>query len=74
VPSYRDIVIGKHGIVLTKNGRSAVYLPQVAPSQNWGLDETLSHLSQKAGLQEEAWKQGAQFKVFEAIVFGEGHS
>jgi len=71
VPSYKDIVIGKHGVVLSKNGRSAVYLPQVAPEQGWDLPETLQHLSQKAGLSAEAWKQGARFMVFEAIVFSE---
>jgi AMMECR1 domain-containing protein len=36
VPSYRDIVIGKHGMVLRKGVRSAVFLPQVAPEQGWG--------------------------------------
>ena len=71
VPSYRDIVIGKHGIVLRKAGRSAVYLPQVAPEQGWDLETTLNHLSRKAGLPSDAWKEGASFLVFEAVVFGE---
>jgi len=71
VDSYNDIVIGKQGMVLEKDGRSALYLPQVAPEQGWDLDETLTHLSQKAGLAPDAWKEGAQFSVFEAIVFDE---
>lgn len=71
VDSYRDIVIGKHGVVLRKGGASAVFLPQVAPEQGWGLEETLAHLSMKAGLPADAWKEGAKFEVFEAIVFGE---
>ncbi len=71
VPSYRDIIIGKHGIVLRKAGRSAVYLPQVAPEQGWDLETTLSHLARKAGLPADSWKEGASFLVFEAIVFGE---
>lgn len=72
VSSYKDIILGRDGVVLRKNGHSAVFLPQVAPEQGWGLDETLSHLSRKAGLLPDAWKEGTSFTVFEAIVFGEG--
>ena len=71
VNSWRDIVIGTHGMTLEKDGHSAVFLPQVAPEQGWGLEETLSHLSQKAGLPADAWKEGAKFTVFEAVVFNE---
>ncbi len=71
VNSYQDIVIGKHGMVIQKNGRSAVFLPQVAPEQHWALEETLTHLSLKAGLPQDAWKEGASWTVFEAIVFSD---
>lgn len=71
VNSWKDIVIGKHGMVLSKNGHSAVFLPQVAPEQGWDLPTTLTHLSQKAGLPPDAWKEGATYLVFEAIVFHE---
>ena len=71
VASWKDIVIGKHGMTLSKSGHSAVFLPQVAPEQGWGLEETLTHLSMKAGLPPDAWRVGCQFQVFEAIVFRE---
>lgn len=71
VNSWQDIIIGKHGMVLNKNGRSAVFLPQVAPEQGWDLPTTLTHLSMKAGLPPDAWKEGASYVVFEAIVFHE---
>ena len=71
VGGWRDIVIGRHGMTLTKNGHSAVFLPQVAPEQGWGIEETLTHLSMKAGLPPDAWREGASFTVFEAIVFHE---
>jgi hypothetical protein len=71
VNSWHDIVIGKHGMVLSKQGSSAVFLPQVAPEQGWDLATTLTHLSQKAGLPPDAWKEGASYLVFEAIVFHE---
>jgi len=71
VNSYQDIVIGKHGMVIQKNGYSAVFLPQVAPEQHWTLEETLTHLSLKAGLPADGWKEGASWTVFEAIVFSD---
>ena len=74
VASYAEIEIGRHGVVLRKGFRSAVFLPQVAPEQGWGLEETLSHLSMKAGLAPDAWKSDCEFHVFEAIVFSEKES
>lgn len=71
ISNYKDIVLGKHGVVLQKWGRSAVFLPQVATETGWSLDEFLSHLSLKAGLPSDAYKEGATFEVFEAIVFDE---
>lgn len=71
VSSWRDIVIGRHGMLLEKAGRSAVFLPQVAPEQGWTLEETLTHLSMKAGLAPDEWRDGAVFSVFEAVVFSE---
>jgi AmmeMemoRadiSam system protein A/AmmeMemoRadiSam system protein B len=74
VNSHEDIEIGRHGVVLYKGSRSAVFLPQVAPEQGWGLEETLTHLAGKAGLGPNDWKDGCEFHVFEAIVFGEQQS
>lgn len=71
VAGPRDIEIGRHGIVIQKWGRRAVYLPQVAPEQGWDVPETLTHLSRKAGLPSDAWQEGATFEVFEAQVFEE---
>ena len=66
-----DIVVGRDGVLLQKVGKSAVFLPQVAPEQGWGRDEMLDHLSWKAGLPTGAWREGASFLTFQAIVFGE---
>lgn len=71
VATWKEIVLGKHGIVLHKDERSAVFLPQVAPEQGWDVATTLSHLAMKAGLDADAWRKGARFEVFEAVVFGE---
>ena len=71
VASYKDIVLGKHGIVLRKSGRTALFLPQVPGEQGWDIEQTLTHLSMKAGLPPDAWKEGASFSVFEGIIFSE---
>jgi MEMO1 family protein len=71
VSSYEDIVIGRDGMIISKHGYSSVFLPQVAPEQGWDLAQTLTHLSQKAGLPPNAWKDGASFTTFQAIVFKE---
>ena len=63
------IVIGRDGMILRKRGRSAVFLPQVAPEQGWNVPTMLMHLSLKAGLGPDDWKSGADFETFRAQVF-----
>lgn len=71
IASWRDFKIGPHGIILAKGGRRAVYLPEVAVEQGWTVEETLSSLSEKAGLPPDAWREGARFQVFESVVLAE---
>lgn len=72
VKSYKDIIVGKQGIILTKDDafgytHSALFLPQVATQFGWSKEATLSELSLKAGLDRNAWKSGCQFQVFESF-------
>ncbi len=69
VPGPEAIEVGRHGILLARDGRSAVFLPQVATEQGWDLETTLDHLAYKAGLPPGSWRQGASFHIFEAEVF-----
>jgi AmmeMemoRadiSam system protein B/AmmeMemoRadiSam system protein A len=69
VASYMDIVPGRDGVILFKDGCSAVFLPQVATEQGWGRDELLDNLALKAGLPANSWRNGAKFKTFQANVF-----
>ena len=71
VASWREIVLGRDGMTLEKNGHFAVFLPQVAPEQGWDLPTTLSYLAQKAGLSPDGWRDGAAFETFRAEVFHE---
>ena len=66
-----DFVPGRDGIVLKKDGRSAVYLPQVAPEQGWNRQQTLDQLCRKVGLPKGSWKKDAQLFTFQANVFSE---
>jgi AmmeMemoRadiSam system protein A len=68
-----DIVVGRDGVVIAADGRSAVFLPQVAPEQGWNRDQMLDNLCVKAGLPAKRWQQGGtRFETFQAEVFGEG--
>lgn len=71
IPSLDEFEIGRHGIILSKRGRRAVFLPQVAPEQGWDVETTMTHLSLKAGLGADDWKRDATYEVFEAVVFHE---
>jgi MEMO1 family protein len=71
VGSADEIVVGRDGVLMSKAGASAVFLPQVAPENNWGRAEMLDNLCMKAGLQTGCWKRDAQFQVFQADVFNE---
>jgi len=71
IDSYDEIVIGRDGVVLYKNGNQAVFLPHVAEQFGWNLEQTLTQLSLKAGLGDAAWKQGAKFDIFQTESFEE---
>lgn len=71
VDHWRDIEIPRHGVVLACGPRRSVFLPQVAAEEGWDRDTMLSHLAMKAGLEPDAWREGASFQVFEAEVFAE---
>lgn len=72
IAAPEDFIIGKHGIILECRGRTGVFLPQVAPEQNWDREDTLTHLCYKAGLPFRAWQsEDVKLSVFTALVFSE---
>jgi AmmeMemoRadiSam system protein A len=66
-----DIVIGRDGVILSKNGRSAVFLPEVAVEQGWSRDEMLDNLCLKAGLPRGGWRTGARLATFQSMLIRE---
>lgn len=71
ITSSDEIVLGKHGIYMTKGGFSGTFLPQVATETGWTKEEFLGHCAQdKAGIGWDGWKK-ADLYIYTAIVFGE---
>ncbi len=66
------IVVGRDGVLLQKDRRSAVFLPQVATEERWTRDEMLDNLCLKGGLTPGCWRTGAKLSTFQADVFQEG--
>ncbi len=66
-----EIVAGRDGVVLEKNGHSGVFLPQVWAETGWTRVEFLRELAhQKAGLDPDVW-QHAHLSVFQVQAFEE---
>ena len=71
-----DLRIGIDGIYIVDQltRRSGCFLPQVAPEQNWNVEQTLSYCcSHKMGLSPDAWRPPNNLKVsrFQATVIHE---
>ncbi|MCU0766977.1 MAG: AmmeMemoRadiSam system protein B [Gammaproteobacteria bacterium] len=64
IADWHDFEVGRHGVVLEKAGRRAVFLPDVATEQGWDRAQTLTQLARKAGLPPDAWREGARLSVF----------
>lgn len=71
IASPDAIRIGEHGVVLVKDGKRAVFLPEIAVEQGWDRTALLEHLCVKAGLPKDAWRHGAELAVFRSIHFKE---
>jgi uncharacterized protein (TIGR00296 family) len=52
-----EIKLGRDGIVITDQGKSGTFLPQVATETGWTLVEFLGHCARdKAGLAWDGWR------------------
>lgn len=70
VDGPQAITIGQDGVILRKGDKMALFLPQVAVEQGWGLERTLRALGRKAGLPSGAWRR-ARYQVFQGYVYEE---
>lgn len=70
-PGPENIVLGVHGIYVSKGARSGCFLPQVATETGWTVEEFWGHCCRdKAGLDWDAWRDpSVTVMTFTADVF-----
>ena len=67
-----EVIVGRHGLIISRDGRRGLLLPQVATEWKWDRETFLSQTCVKAGLDPGAWKRkGTKIEVFTADVFSE---
>jgi AmmeMemoRadiSam system protein A len=66
-----EIVIGKHGLVVSRGSYRGLLLPQVPLEWGWDRETFISQTCRKAGLPPDAWKMGATLEAFTAEIFSE---
>jgi AmmeMemoRadiSam system protein A len=72
INDYEEIKIGLHGLLLDEEGIRALLLPQVATEHNFTLQQFLTAICQKAGIDSYSWqKRKLKLKVFTAMIFSE---
>ncbi len=65
-----QVAIGRHGLIVSQNGRRGLLLPQVPVEHAWDRNTFLEQTCRKAGLPLDAWQKGAGIEAFTAEVFG----
>jgi AmmeMemoRadiSam system protein A len=69
---FEDYDAQRHGIIIEKGLRHALFLPKVATEYGWNESETLEKLCGKAGLPADAWQEpDARLQIFTAVDFAE---
>lgn len=71
INNVKEIVVGKHGIMISKEGKRGLLLPQVAVEYGWNREQFLDQTCVKANLPYGCWKKDAEIQIFEAIIFEE---
>jgi uncharacterized protein len=72
IKSPDDLVIGQDGVRIEADGRRGLLLPRVAAEAGWDAATLLAKTCAKAGLPEDAWRQGGvRVLAFGAQVFND---
>jgi AmmeMemoRadiSam system protein A len=67
----KEVVVGRHGLMVSYGNHRGLLLPQVALEWGWDRETFLAQSCRKAGLAADSWKKGAKLEAFTAEVFGE---
>lgn len=73
IQDIKEIIVGKHGIIVSKGPYKGLLLPQVPVEWDWDLETYLSQGCLKAGLDEDEWKKDVHIEIFSAQVFSDEH-
>lgn len=69
-PDPAKVEVGRHGLIMSRDGHSGLLLPQVPVEWKWDRETFLAQTCKKAGLPADAWKDPATTILwFEAVVF-----
>ena len=72
VTNLEDIVVGRDGLIVSRERRTGLLLPQVATERGWSRETFLRQTCVKAGLPPESWKsKDILIQRFSAEVLGE---
>src|SRR5689334_19727025 len=72
VADVEEIVVGRDGLIIRRDGYAGLLLPQVATDYGWDREMFLQQTCYKAGLPRNSWREaGTTIEKFAAEVFGE---
>lgn len=75
VTDWKQIRVGRDGLLVKQGGYEGVLLPQVARDQHWNRETFLNETCVKAGLAPRCWKdEDTDVFAFTAEVFGQPHA
>jgi AmmeMemoRadiSam system protein A len=67
----QEVVVGRHGLVVSFGSHRGLLLPQVPLEHKWDRETFLGQTCRKAGLPLDAWRGTADLEAFTAEVFGD---
>ncbi|MFH1914592.1 MAG: AmmeMemoRadiSam system protein A [Pseudomonadota bacterium] len=69
-PDPKLVEVGRHGLIMSRDGHSGLLLPQVPVEWGWDRETFLAQTCVKAGLPRDAWREPATTILwFEAVIF-----
>jgi hypothetical protein len=71
ITDTEQIEVGRHGLMIVRQGQRGVLLPQVPVENNWNREEFLENLCLKANLPPDCWTEHSTLYAFTAVVFEE---
>jgi AmmeMemoRadiSam system protein A len=66
-----EVEVGRHGLLISLDGRRGLLLPQVPVEHGWDRETFLQQTCRKAGLPLDAWRHGASLEAFTAELFAD---